>query len=152
MVDPFTQLYDDIVAAFKAECKGRFRLVDWNTSRNPQVDKPSAADLPEIQIRPVSGTVTLGARSCSTVVSRQIAVTLTTGDFILGKHLFPIEWLIVGILYRLQYSIVSENLRIDNVTTGITDPGAQANRGVTGWASQWNISVDLAFGASSLGT
>jgi hypothetical protein len=149
--DPLTQLYDNIVSAFKSECKGRFRLVNWNSSRNPQLDRPAAADLPEVQIRPIGANVILGARSCSTVVTCQTAITLTTGDYILGKALFPIEWLIIGILYRLQYSLVAENVRIESVTTGITDPSAVANRGITGWASQWNISVDLAFGASSLG-
>ena len=151
MADPLTVLYDQIVAAFRSECKGRFRLVSWNTSNSPQLDKPSAQDLPEIQIRPLGGNAVLGARSCSTVVSTQFAVTLITGTHVLGAALFPIQWLMIGILYRLQYSIVAENVRVDSVVSGITDASAASNRNIAGWASQWTITVDQAFGASNLG-
>lgn len=153
MADPFTTLYDEVVRAFRTEAKGRFRLVDWNTSRNPQHDKPSAQDLPEVQIRPTDSQIVLGARSCATEVVKNFSVTLVTGDFILGKLLYPLEWTILGILYRLQYSLVetldiAEDVTVNQTTTGILDP--QANRGVVGWASTWNISVHMSFAASEL--
>jgi hypothetical protein len=153
MADPFTKVYDEIVKAFRDTAKGRFRLVDWNSSRNPQHDRPTAQDLPEVQIRPDTSVIVLGARSCATTVVKDFAVNLTTGDFILGKILYPTEWVILGILHRLQYSLVedldlAEDVTVQQITTGILDP--QANRGIVGWASTWNISVHMSFAASEL--
>lgn len=154
MVDPFTQVYDEIVGAFRGEARGRFQLVDWNSTRNPQHDLPQASDLPEVQIRPIGASVQLGGRSCATVVTRDHTVTLLTGDLVLGKILFPIEWLIVGILYRLQYKKLNalkfvEDVRVTNVTTGIVDPAS--TRSIHGWASAWNISVTMSFAEAQLG-
>ena len=153
MTDPFTKVYDELVKAFRTDAKGRFHIVDWNTSRNPQHDRPTAQDLPEVQIRPDSSAIVLGARSCATTVAKDFVVTVLTGDYILGNKLYPIEWIILGILYRFQYSLVedldlAEDVTVQQITTGILDPAA--NRNIVGWASSWNITVHMSFAASEL--
>lgn len=152
-IDPLTKAYDTTVSTFRAHAKGRFRLVDWNSTRNPQLDKPTAADLPEVQIRPTGKTIILGGRSCATTVVQEFSITIVTGDFVLGKILFPIEWLVLAILYNLQYSLVeeleiAEDVTVAQITEGITDPAGTRN--IAGWASGWTVGIHMAFAASEL--
>ena len=152
-IDPLTKVYDAVCLAFRSNAKGRFHLVDHNSSRNPVLDKPTAMDLPEVQIRPTSKVIVLGARSCATTVVQEYQVTIVTGDFILGKILFPVEWHILAILHSLQYSLVedldlAEDVAISQITEGIADPNGSRN--IVGWASSWTISVHMAFAASEL--
>ena len=152
-IDPLTKVYDAVCLAFRSNAKGRFRLIDHNSTRNPVPDSPMAADLPEVQIRPTSKSVVLGARSCATVVVQEYQVTIVTGDFILGKILFPVEWHILAILHSLQYSLVeeldlAEDVSVAQITEGIAEP--IGSRNIVGWASSWTISVHMAFAASEL--
>lgn len=153
MAEKFTPIYDAIVRAFRDNAKGSFRLVDWNSTRNPQLDSPTAQDFPEVQLRPLGMRPVLGGRSCSTTVELDYSLTIVTGDFILGKLLNPTDWRILCILHSLQYSLVeqlgiAEDVSVVQSTTGTLDPNG--NRGIVGWASNWTITVATSFTAAQL--
>ena len=154
-LDPFTILYDAIVAHLKT--KG-VNVVDWNSSRGPQPDVPATSDMPEFQVRPTGMSLVLGARSCATEVTRDFAVVLNTNDFRVGRYLFPGEWTLTKAVHDLQYGALDalsyldrrfvESCIITGSVSGVIDPAT--GRNIVGWSSLWTIRVRMSFSPSDM--
>lgn len=147
--NPFTQVYDALERVLKAR---DFKLVSWNSSRDPEPDVRSESDLPEFQLRPTAMAVSVGNRSCGTQVERTYTVYIVTGDDRLGYQLFPAEWKLLAALRDMKYGALDslsynnrafvENVEIVSCTA---DLDLAAERGIEGWAALWDINVQMSF-------
>jgi len=154
--DPYTLLYDAIVACFK---RRDFKVIDWaEASRDPQQDILTESDYPEFQIRPSGLTGQIGDTSSTHAIKRTFQLMLNTGDQRLKTLAFPMEWKITQALYELKYEGL-ENLKfkgrnfvltteINSAQIGISDP--VLNRGAIGWSALWDIEVTMSFAKGDL--
>lgn len=146
--DPFTQVYDAMVAEFKAE---NLKIIDWNSSRDPEPISPTDAELPELQLRPAGMTGEIGNSSCGSIINRSYQLLINSGDQ-RAAVLFGVEWRILKVLQRLKYgsldNIVENNVSIDSSQAGLSN--SEENRGIKGWTALWNISVQMMFSGADL--
>lgn len=152
-IDPYTILYDAVIACLTRHAAGRRRVVSWNSTRSPRPDVVSSSDAQCWEVRPTGKSVVLGGTSCSTEVVRTFTVLQYTGDYVLGKCLFPDEWALTRALYDLKYNALEDleydgkrfvsRVEVASATTGIVDPTNE--RKIIGWATQWSIEAYLQF-------
>lgn len=152
--DPFTQVYDALVAEFK---KSYRNVVSYNTIGQPKKDIINATDLPELTVLPDTATVNLGIASCETTVEFTYQILVATGNQRLGPVAFPVMYSLLKTYHRIRYGDVLTGLQINDRNfvedswAGVAtyDLGA-AERGILGWACLWPIIVRLSFSPEDL--
>ena len=115
------------------------------------------ADLPEIQIVPVTVTPHLQRTSNMSSMLEQFAIRVATGDQRIDKNLFDIRWAVYGAMSnwatRLAALTWNSNkfvklCRPRSITEGMIE--GTADRGLTGWFSVWAAEVEMWFQTSDL--
>lgn len=149
-LNPFTKLYDTIVKTFK---DGGLKVLDWNSSRDPETELPTENELPEYQLRPVGMTGRIGSSSCGTQITRTYQVLINSGDKRVGV-LFAEEWRLLKVLNNLKYGTALDSIpqvfdvNISSYQVGLSN--SLENRGIEGWTAIWAISVDMQFSGEEL--
>lgn len=151
-VDPFTRVYDALVALI-ADHDGvkhllkTGNLIDYSGGRaDPTKGSIQSGDLPEIEVRPAGGDIALWKDSDSSEIVRRFIIALTTGDLRVDKSLLPLEWEIVRALSRTV-----ENLGLSFVTKltieGFDEErrGTEEHRGTKGWVALFSVVVEMNF-------
>ena len=152
--DPFTILYTAMEAELRAACP---TIVSWNSSTDPE--PAPVTRVPELQLRPTFTMVMLGASSNQTDVQRTFQILINSGDQRLGQGIFPIEWRLLGCLYRMKYEILDNltyqghtfvhTVEITAANVGLSN--ADQNRGIKGWTALWDVVVHMSFSPADLG-
>lgn len=154
--DPYSLLYTEMIACFT---RRKLIIVDWSdTSRSPQQDVLTEANLPELQLRPTGLTGNLGDSSSTSEVTATFQVMLNTCDNRLNTIAFPMQWEITKALMDMKFTALEQlkyndrsfvlNTTINAVAMGLSDP--VLNRGATGWSALWDISVLMSFDKGDL--
>jgi len=148
-VDPFTQVYNAIESVFVAD---GYKLVSWNSGRNPEPEIPTDEELPEFQIRPTDLSGRIGSSSCGSEVFRGYQVLINSGDRRLSI-MFGLEWRLLKTLYKLKYGALDsldfvDSVDIRSAASGLSN--AIENRGIEGWTALWTIEVSMLFSGEDL--
>lgn len=151
-VDPFTRVYDALVALFAnhdgvQDLVKTGNLIDYSGDRTePTKENIQAGDVPELEVRPAGGEGQLWFSSTSATVVRRYAVGLTTGDLRAAKSLFPLEWQLIralaGTTDDLGLSFVHK------VSIEGFDEEREAtdrHRGTRGWVAVFAVVVEMNF-------
>lgn len=145
--DPFTQVYDKIVAELQADYKN---VVSYNTIRGPKKETLTESDLPEVMLLPDTAMIMLGGASCETTVNMTYQVMTKTGDQRVGYKMFPVMWTLLKTYHRLKYGGILEALTfqehsfITDVSTGTaTLELGGIERNAYGWGCLWPITVHM---------
>jgi hypothetical protein len=158
-VDPFTQVHRAIAKAILADARVAEQVkannvVTWDNTRGPIKERLTTADLPELQLRAGTLAVNLGSKSCGTELTRAYSLVLNTGEQQLSVNLYPLEWALIGVAYRLKFEYLLSGLlykkrsfvtdcNIVSAEAGLSS--ADDNRGITGWTALWTLEVQMNF-------
>jgi len=149
--EPLTLVYDRLVKVLKDR---KFKLISWNSSRDPEPDVREEADFPEWQLRPTATQVNLGNASCGTEIIQTYTLLVSTGDDRVGYMFFPTQWRMIQAIHALKYdALVLESLTyrdhafIQNVeiVSIQADLDLAIARGIEGWDALWDINVHMNF-------
>lgn len=146
--------HPSIAADVRPQNRIRF---DDETNRDPFKAQVQAGDLPELSVTVDTATVNLHNTSSSSMITRQYAVMVATGDSRYSELLSKIEWaLFVATLgWRTQLTSLRwrdkafvKRANLVNVTAGLSDP--KLNRNIAGWSAKWVVEVEMHFETADL--
>jgi len=158
--DPFTKLYTRIEKEFKdSKVNGKkYTWVSWNSSRDPEPERPTESEVPELQLRPSGGGGLIGADSAHTDFQMNFDLLINTGDRRLGYLMFPVLWDVLHILHQLKYVVLDDlewngesyfqSLEIVSTSMGLSN--AELNRGFEGWTAMFQMQAFLQFSRTEL--
>lgn len=161
--DPLSQVYDalwdllEVHVPLTSLVKAGNRVKFSGTSRDPEKERVSTADLPEIRIIPLGGTPHIQRTSNGSSWVKRFAVILATGDKRVDVSLFPVEWEIYRAMAQWADTLTAltwndkpyiKLARPVSATEGISDRDLQ--RGVEGWTAVWQCEVELWFTTADL--
>jgi hypothetical protein len=130
---------------------------DSSSDRSPIKGNVSTADLPEVILTSVGGTLNLIDTSSTSKVTRIYQFIISTGDLRLSEYLLPVEWAIFRAManWRTELTALEWNgrrfvkhLRVTTGSEGESNP--ELNRGIKGWSALWTIEVDMHFVTNDL--
>ncbi len=161
MDDPFSLVYRSLLEHLNnSAALADVNIVDLASTRDPEIGTPSAADLPELQLRPGGYSTTLGRSSCASEIVRSYDLLLDTGDQRLQALFDPITFGVIAAMYDIKYSSVLEALtwngksfitevNLVDSTEELLD--ASDNRShIRAWVSIANIQVMMYFDNADL--
>jgi len=156
--DALWQMVDDSVPLTQLVRLGNKIKFNKQYDRAPLKENVSDADLPEL-ILTTMGVLEANMyhSSCDSLIRRNYQWLLSTGDIRTNYRLFPVQFALFcamhdwqGVLSSLLWNNKTfiKACRWGTLSEGISNP--QLNRGIEGWSSIWNISVDMIFASSDL--
>ena len=151
-VDPFTRVYDALVALI-ADHDGvkhllkKGNLIDYSGGRDdPTKSNVQSGDLAEIEIRTAGGDALLWFSSDSSMVGRRYSVGITTGDLLVDKSLFPLEWELLRALAGAKDDLgLSFVHKVSIEGFDEEREGTDRHRGTKGWTALFNVVVEMTF-------
>lgn len=163
--DPFTLVHNALWALADAsqpltqlvKPKNKIKF-NSETDRDPMKQEVMASDLPELVLA-IEGTneVNLHASSCTSMITRQYAWMISSGDIRANEILHPVEWAVCCAMVNWRETLSAltwrEQLfvkRVNNttLTTGMSDP--ERNRGIKGWSSIWRCEIEMHFESAAM--
>ena len=161
--EPFAQVYSGlwelmlkhpgVETMVKDRNRIRFDLID----RDVQKEAVAEADLPELMLLTESISGNLQNTSSSSMITRQYAWIMSTGDLRYTERLSQLEWAVwcamagwKNVLAALTWREKNFVKRMNIVasSTGISDPAR--NRGINGWSAVWRCEVEMHFATSDM--
>ena len=163
--DPFTlvfntlwQMADNSLSLTNLVRPGNKIRFNIDDDRSPIKENVADADLPELILATAGITnANMFHSSCDSLIVRQYQWLISTGDLRTNFRLFPVQFALYCAMHSWQGALSTllwknkkfvKNTRWLNATEGITNP--QLNRGIEGWSSIWNISVEMIFSSTDL--
>ena len=144
--------------SFVADVKERNRIrFDSKTDRDPIKSQIQAGDLPEVCIVADTLTANLHSTSNTSMITRQYAVMIATGDYRYSEFLARVEWeVFVALLdWRKRLTALKWNdkgfVKRANLLSGgagLSDP--KLNRNIVGWSATWRVEVEMHFATIDL--
>lgn len=163
--DPFSMVFDalwkmvdDSAELTRLVKPGNKIRLNSDTMRSPLKENVAVADTPELIL--MTGGVSkanLYNSSCSSLIQRTYQWLVTTGDLRTTFTLFPVQFALYcamleweTTLFNLQWRTKPfvKMARLSTLHEGILN--TQLNRGIEGWSSIWDCSVDMIFANSDL--
>lgn len=161
--DPFSKVYNAlwetaIAHPFISQAFNLGNRVDLNNGKRSYVKKHlTSADLPELILVPTNLKGSIHSSSSSSSCTKRYQWVITTGDYRVDRHLFPLSWAIFSSMVRCQKQVTALRWmdqpfvrRMDLVDSTDGQSAAQRESNIEGWSTVQTIEVEMHFHSSTI--
>jgi len=148
--DPMTEVLDALWELLESQPEitalvstgNRIKLTDRTKKSDPEKDKYSTSDLPEITIEPGGGNMNVAATNTGARIVQRYEVGLVTGELRLHKVFFPLKWAVFKALVSID-----NNLGLSYVRRILLEDVEDFRNieKVPGWSAGFAIVVEMWF-------
>ena len=148
--DPFTQVHAALWDAlednedFAATVKAGNRIKYNSTVEHPRKSEVMIADMPEVTIIPLGGLNRIQLSSDHIQITRRYNIMMQSGSQRANLQLYPLEWLVLKILYAQSDSLGLSFVRAFRLQDSELELTAEeSSRGKPRWSSALTVAVDM---------